>query len=75
MLAVSRTLNPEDDGPDFNFGSAPALVTMTDGRDLLVIGQKSRVGYGLDPDRDGARSSPAARTTPPHAWRPRDRVS
>ena len=45
---------PDDDGPDFDFGSSPVLVTMTDGRDLLVIGQKSGVGYGLDPDRDGA---------------------
>ena len=45
---------PQDDGPDFDFGSSPVLVTMTDGRDLLVIGQKSGVGYGLDPDRDGA---------------------
>ncbi len=45
---------PEDDGPDFDFGASPVLVTMTDGRDLLVIGQKSGVGYGLDPDRDGA---------------------
>ena len=45
---------PDDDGPDFDFGASPALVTMTDGRDLLVIGQKSGVGYGLDPDRDGA---------------------
>ncbi len=45
---------PDDDGPDFDFGSSPALVSMTDGRDLLVIGQKSGVGYGLDPDREGA---------------------
>ena len=45
---------PDDDGPDFDFGSSPVLVTMTDGRDLLVIGQKSGVGYGLDPDREGA---------------------
>ena len=45
---------PDDDGPDFDFGSSPALVTMTDGRDLLVIGQKSGVAYGLDPDREGA---------------------
>ncbi len=45
---------PEDDGPDFDFGASPALVTMTDGRDLLVVGQKSGVGYGLDPDREGA---------------------
>ena len=45
---------PEDDGPDFDFGASPVLVTMTDGRDLVVIGQKAGVGYGLDPDRDGA---------------------
>ena len=45
---------PDDDGPDFDFGSSPALITMTDGRDLLVAGQKSGVAYGLDPDREGA---------------------
>ena len=45
---------PEEDGPDFDFGSSPVLVTMSNGRDLLVIGQKSGVGYGLDPDREGA---------------------
>ena len=45
---------PENDGPDFDFGSSPVLVTMNNDRDLLVIGQKSGVGYGLDPDRDGA---------------------
>ena len=45
---------PEDDGPDFDFGASPVLVTMTGGRDLLVVGQKSGVGYGLDPDRGGA---------------------
>ena len=45
---------PDDDGPDFDFGASPVLVTMSDGRDLLVIGQKAGVGYALDPDRDGA---------------------
>ncbi len=45
---------PDDDGPDFDFGSSPALITMTDGRDLLIAGQKSGVAYGLDPDREGA---------------------
>ena len=45
---------PDDDGPDFDFGASPVLITMTDGHDLLVIGQKSGVAYGLDPDRDGA---------------------
>ena len=45
---------PEDNGPDLDFGASPALVTMPDGRDLLIIGQKSGMGYALDPDRDGA---------------------
>ena len=45
---------PENEGPDHDFGASPALVTMTNGRDLLVIGQKSGMTYGLDPDREGA---------------------
>ena len=45
---------PEEDGPDFDFGASPVLVTTADGRDLLVVGQKSGTGYGLDPNRDGA---------------------
>ncbi|MCH8812234.1 MAG: PQQ-binding-like beta-propeller repeat protein, partial [Gemmatimonadetes bacterium] len=44
---------PEDEGPDHDFGASPALVTMTNGSDLLVIGQKSGMTYGLDPDRAG----------------------
>ena len=44
---------PEDEGPDHDFGASPALVTMTNGRDLLVIGQKSGMTYALDPDREG----------------------
>lgn len=45
---------PEDAGPDHDFGASPALVTMTNGRDLLVVGQKSGGTYGLDPDAEGA---------------------
>jgi polyvinyl alcohol dehydrogenase (cytochrome) len=40
-------------GPDFDFSASPALVTLTDGRDLLVVTQKSGVGYALDPARRG----------------------
>jgi polyvinyl alcohol dehydrogenase (cytochrome) len=32
---------PEKAGPDHDFGSAPALVTLADGRRLVVAGQKS----------------------------------
>lgn len=44
----------DDVGPDFDFGNAPMLVSLADGRELIVIGQKSGVGYALDPDRKGA---------------------
>ena len=45
---------PEVNGPDVDFGSPPMLTRTAPGRDLLVIGQKSGVGYALDPDREGA---------------------
>jgi polyvinyl alcohol dehydrogenase (cytochrome) len=43
---------PEDVGPDFDFSASPALVT-AGGRDLLVVTQKSGVGFALDPARRG----------------------
>lgn len=39
-------------GPDFDFSAAAALVSVQ-GRDLLVIPQKSGIAYALDPDHDG----------------------
>lgn len=44
----------ERQGPDFDFGASPVLTTRADGKDILVVGQKSGVGYALDPDRKGA---------------------
>ena len=44
---------PEDVGPDFDFSASPALVTAPGGRELLVVTQKSGVGYALDPGRRG----------------------
>ena len=43
---------PEANGPDLDFGSPPMLA-QTGGRDLIVIGQKSGIGYALDPDKSG----------------------
>lgn len=40
-------------GPDHDFSSPPALVSVGD-RDLLVLPQKSGMAYALDPDADGA---------------------
>lgn len=44
---------PDDLGPDFDFGNAPVLRTLPDGRTLLVIGQKSGNAWGLDPSKGG----------------------
>jgi polyvinyl alcohol dehydrogenase (cytochrome) len=44
---------PEDVGPDFDFSASPALVTMADGIERLVVTQKSGVAYALDPDDEG----------------------
>ena len=43
---------PETNGPDFDFGSPPVLAR-ADGRDMLVIGQKSGMAFALDPAHDG----------------------
>lgn len=39
-------------GPDYDFSASPALATV-DGRDLLVLPQKSGMMYAIDPD-DGS---------------------
>ncbi|HEV7716318.1 MAG TPA: PQQ-binding-like beta-propeller repeat protein, partial [Steroidobacteraceae bacterium] len=39
-------------GPDFDFSASPALVHAK-GRDVLVIPQKSGLGFALDPDHGG----------------------
>lgn len=44
---------PEDVGPDFDFSASPVLVTLPNGRDGLIVTQKSGVGYLLDPERNG----------------------
>jgi polyvinyl alcohol dehydrogenase (cytochrome) len=43
----------ERPGPDFDFGSSPALTNLPDGRDVIVIGNKSGIGYAMDPDKRG----------------------
>ena len=45
---------PDTNGPDFDFGSPPVLSRTTAGRDIIVIGQKSGLGYAMDPDKEGA---------------------
>jgi len=45
---------PEENGPDFDFGAPPVLITLSNGRDILLAGQKSGFVYALDPDQEGA---------------------
>ena len=44
---------PEEDGPDFDIGVSPVLVTTREGNDLLFVGQKSGMVYAMDPDQSG----------------------
>jgi polyvinyl alcohol dehydrogenase (cytochrome) len=45
---------PEERGPDFDFGNSPILTKAQNGKDVIVIGQKSGVGWAIDPSKDGA---------------------
>ena len=45
---------PKNAGKDLDFGASPVLMAGTDGREVLVAGQKSGMVYGLDPDHEGA---------------------
>lgn len=49
-----KTNCPASNGPDFDFGASPILVTLANGRRLLVAGQKSGIVHALDPDNNGA---------------------
>ena len=40
-------------GPDFDFSASPSIASVN-GRELLVLPQKSGVAFALDPDKDGA---------------------
>lgn len=49
-LACPDQLNcPPKAGPDYDFGMAPILVKQANGQDLLMVGQKSGMVYGLSP--------------------------
>jgi len=41
---------PEEDGPDYDFGSATLLATGLENGDLLIGGQKSGVVHAVNPD-------------------------
>ena len=41
---------PAEDGPDYDFAASPILVTLEDGREFVVAGQKSGHVAGIDPE-------------------------
>lgn len=45
---------PAKMGPDYDFSASPSLATVN-GRDLLVLPQKSGMAYALDPDMEGQK--------------------
>ena len=44
---------PPENGPDYDFGAATILATTSNGRDIVLAGQKSGEVFGLDPDDGG----------------------
>lgn len=45
---------PEENGPDYDIGASPILATDKNGRELILVGQKSGMVYALDPADNGA---------------------
>ena len=48
-----KTNCADSNGPDFDFSSSPILVSLANGRRLLLAGQKSGIVHALDPDKGG----------------------
>lgn len=44
---------PSFPGPDFDIGASVVMATQSDGREVLLVGQKSGDVYALDPDARG----------------------
>ena len=44
---------PEEDGPDYDIGASPILTKDENGRELILVGQKSGMVYALDPSNKG----------------------
>lgn len=44
---------PEERGPDFDHSSSPLLIDVAGGKQVLAVGHKNGMVYGLDPDAEG----------------------
>ena len=51
----SRANCPREDGPDLDIGAPPILAKLANGSDILLVGQKSGLVFGIDPDSGAVR--------------------
>jgi polyvinyl alcohol dehydrogenase (cytochrome) len=52
-VAEKKDNCPDQHGDDFDFGAPPVLRSLSNGRDVLLLAQKSGMVYALDPERHG----------------------
>ncbi|HLJ46095.1 MAG TPA: PQQ-binding-like beta-propeller repeat protein [Bryobacteraceae bacterium] len=52
-ISPNKASCPTSLGEDTDIGSSPILRSVGHGHDLLIVGQKSGVVWGLDPDKQG----------------------
>lgn len=53
-VAAPQNANcPEKDGPDYDYSAPPLLLTLENGRQILLAAEKSGLVYGLDPNEQG----------------------
>ncbi|MGA2021382.1 MAG: PQQ-binding-like beta-propeller repeat protein [Candidatus Sulfotelmatobacter sp.] len=52
-VAEKKDNCPDPHGDDFDFGAPPVLRSLSGGRDILLLAQKSGVVYAVDPDHRG----------------------
>jgi polyvinyl alcohol dehydrogenase (cytochrome) len=50
MQVVKGPNCPEQEGPDFDIGASLIVMTRSDGKEIVVAGQKSGAVFALDPD-------------------------
>ena len=53
LPAEARANCPTPVGPDYDFGVSPVLQTLANGKQMILVGQKSSQVYALDPDAKG----------------------
>ena len=53
ISCVVKTGNCPGPGSDFDYGSPPILTTTSEGKDIILAGQKSGLVSALDPDDNG----------------------